>query len=151
MPIDRKLTEEEAALVAVWTRSSWSQTDDAYRATNVEGMVRGYAPDAISIPANHPAMHGHDEIRAWYGRRLGDYEMNAISDVDAIDIVGDIAVLVGTFRVTRRPEEGVAGLDHGGRWLSMLRRVDGRWCMWRDMDTPSPDADKYYSRLGRGK
>jgi ketosteroid isomerase-like protein len=150
MTIDRELTEKEAALVRTYTRSSWDASEDPYHSLDLNQMVLEYAPDAISIPAGHPAMHGHDEIRAWYARRTGDYEMHVISDVDAIDIVGDVAVLVGTFRVTRRPEKGVAGLDHGGRWLSVLRRVDGELRMWRDMDTPSPDADVFYDRLPRG-
>ena len=151
MPVDRDLTAEEAALVANWTRSSWSQNDDAYRALDLDRLVDIYTPDAISMPANHAAMRGHGEIRDWYAARVGDFEMNVVSDVDSIDIVGDVAVLVGTFRVTRRPEEDVAGLDHAGRWLSVLRRVEGTWRMWRDMDTPSPDADIYYRRLERGR
>jgi uncharacterized protein (TIGR02246 family) len=151
MAIDRKMTDEEAALVRSMTRSSWDGDADAYRDRDTERMVSHYAPDAISIPANHPAMRGHDEIRAWYQKRTGHYEMNAISEVDSIDIVGDVAVMIGIFRVTRKPEKGVAGLDHGGRWLAVLRKVDGEWRMWRDMDTPSPDADVFYDRLARGR
>ena len=103
------------------------------------------------MPCNHHALFGHDDIRSWYAKRTGEgYERNAISEVDSIDIVGDIAVVVGTFRVTRAPEEGVAALDHGGRYLSVMRKIDGEWRMWRDMDTPSPDADKYYEKQPRG-
>ena len=61
--------------------------------------------------------------------------------------MGELAVLTGVFRVTRAPQEDVAGLDHGGCWLAVLKNVDGRWKMWRDMDTPSPDADVLYGRL----
>jgi ketosteroid isomerase-like protein len=150
MAIDRELTEEEATLVRARTRSSWDSEDDPYRALDLDRLVDVYASDAISIPANHPAMRGHDEIRAWYARRTGNYEMNVVSEVDSIDIVGDVAVIVGIFRVTRRPEDGVAGLDHAGRWLSVLRKIDGKWKFWRDMDTPSPDADRLYHRLARG-
>jgi ketosteroid isomerase-like protein len=149
--IERQLTEEEAALVRAYTRSSWDAPDDPYHALDGGQMVAGYASDAISVPSGHAAMRGHDEIRAWYARRTGDHEMNVESDADAIDIVGDVAVLVGVFRVTRRPEQGVAGLDHAGRWLAVLRRIDGEWRMWRDMDTPSPDADVYYDRVPRGQ
>ena len=60
------------------------------------------------MPANHHYLRGHDEIRSWYAKRTGDYERNIETEVDAIDIVGDIAVVVGTFRVSRAPEEGVA-------------------------------------------
>ena len=151
MAIDRELTDEEAGLVQWMTRYSWTAADDSYRALDLDRLTDLYAPDAISIPAGHPAMRGHDEIRAWYAKRMGDYEMNAISEVDAIDIVGDVAVMVGIFRVTRRPEDGVAGLDHAGRWLAVLRKIDGEWRMWRDLDTPSPDADVLYHRLPRGQ
>ena len=84
-------------------------------------------------------------------RSTGDYEMNAISEVDSIDIVGDVAVLVGIFRVTRHAEDGVAGLDHAGRWLAVMKKVDGKWLMWRDIDTPSPDANVLYHRLPPGR
>jgi ketosteroid isomerase-like protein len=150
MAVDRDLTEEEASLVARMTRNSWEQPDDSYHVADLDQLVGLYASDAISIPANQPAMHGHDEIRQYYGRRTGDYEMHAVSEVESIDIVGDVAVLVGIFRITRRPEDGVAGLDHAGRWLAVMRKVDGVWKMWRDMDSPSPDADVLYHRLQRG-
>ncbi len=150
MAIDRELTDEEAALVRSRTRSSWASPDDPYRALDLDQLVAAYTPDAISIPSGHAALRGHDEIRAWYARRTGDYEMNVVSEADSADIVGDLAVMSGIFRVTRRPEDGVAGLDHAGRWLSVLRRVNGQWKMWRDMDTPSPDADVLYHRLARG-
>src|SRR5262245_48779255 len=71
MPLDRELTEEEADLVAAWTRSSWSQATDPYRARDLTQIVDGYAPDAISMPAGHPAMRGQEEIRDWYARRVG--------------------------------------------------------------------------------
>ena len=150
MAIDRELTEDETALVARMTRYSWHEEGDSYRAGDLDQLVSLYTTDAISIPAGHAALRGHDAIRAWYATRTGDHEMHAISEVDSVDIVGDVAVLTGIFRVTRRPEDGVAGLDHAGRWLAVMRRVDGEWKMWRDADTPSPDADVLYHKLARG-
>jgi ketosteroid isomerase-like protein len=151
MAIDRELTEAEQELVGRRARSSWESPDtNPYHQRDLSRLVDMYAPDAISMPANHPAMHGHEEILEWYARRTGDYEMNLVSEVDSVDIVGDVAVMTGIFRVSRAPEQGVAGLDHGGRWLSVLRKVDGKWKMWRDMDTPSPDADVFYGKLARG-
>jgi ketosteroid isomerase-like protein len=150
MVVDRELTDEEADLVARMTRNSWEQQDDSYHVADLDQLVGMYASDAISIPANQRAMHGHDDLRAYYERRTGDYEMHAVSEVESIDIVGDVAVLVGIFRITRRPEDGVAGLDHAGRWLAVMRKFDGEWKMWRDMDSPSPDADVLYQRLPRG-
>ena len=150
MKLERELTDEEAAMVEMGTRSSWGAAADAYRDRDLDQMVAYYCTDALSMPANHSALRGQDAIRAWYARRTGDYEMNSVSRVDTADIVGDIAVTAGIFRVTRRPEDGVAGLDHAGRFLTVMRRIDGQWRLWRDMDTPSPDADVLYHRLARG-
>jgi uncharacterized protein (TIGR02246 family) len=151
VPIDLdKLSPEERALAERMTRSSWHETQDSYRNRDLDGITALYAPDAISIPADHRAMYGHDEIRTWYAKRSGDYTTFIESEVDSVDIVGDLAIVVGVFRACRPAEEGVAGLDHGGRYLAVLKKIDGQWKMWRDMDTPSPDADKFYGKLARG-
>jgi ketosteroid isomerase-like protein len=150
MRIERQLTDEEQAMKDGMSTSSWGDDGVDYRDRDLDRIVGRYAPDAISMPATHHALQGHDEIRAWYAKRTGDYDMNVQAEVDSIDIVGDLAVVVGIFRVSRAPEEGVAGLDHAGRFLSVMRRIDGEWRMWRDMDTPSPDADAFYQRLPRG-
>jgi ketosteroid isomerase-like protein len=150
MAIDRDVTDEEAALIARMTRDSWSEQTDSYRSADLDQLTDLYTEDAISIPAGHEALRGHGEIRAWYALRTNGYEMNAISEVDSIDIIGEVAVLTGIFRVTRRPEQNVAGLDHSGRWLAVMRKVDGEWKMWRDADTPSPDADILYQELAKG-
>jgi ketosteroid isomerase-like protein len=143
---DRELTDEEAEMLENGRRSSWS----AYSGHALDAIVGRYAPDALSIPANHGALRGRDELRAWYERRVGDYEMTAVSQMDSVDIIGDLAITSGIFRVTRKPEDGVAGLDHGGRYLTVMKRIEGQWLLWRDMDTPSPDADVLYHRLARG-
>src|SRR4051812_14953287 len=101
MAIDRELTDEEAALVAMMTRYSWRQDTDSYHSGDLEQLAALYAPDALSMPANKPALWGREQIKAYYAARTGDYVMHAISEVDSIDIVGDIAVLAGIFRVTR--------------------------------------------------
>jgi ketosteroid isomerase-like protein len=133
------------------SQSSWQDDGVDYQERDLDRLVARYAPDAISIPANHHALWGHGDIRAWYARRTGgDYEMNVVARADSVDIVGDLAVAVGVFRVTRRPQEGVAGLDHAGRYLTVMRKIDGEWKLWRDMDTPSPDADVFYDQLPRG-
>jgi ketosteroid isomerase-like protein len=144
-------TPEEQAFLDRMNQSSWRDEGVDYNDRDLDRLVARYAADAISIPANHHALWGHEDIRAWYARRTGgDYEMNVEARADSVDIVGDIAIVVGVFRVTRSPKEGVAGLDHAGRYLMVMRKIDGEWKMWRDMDAPSPDADVFYDELPRG-
>ena len=131
-------------------RSSWDDDAHPYRRRDLDRIVARYAPDALSMPAGHSALRGRDEIRAWYARRLGDFDMHSTSEVQSVDVVGDLAITSGIFRVTRAPEPDVPALDHAGRFLSVMKRVDGEWLLWRDMDQPSPDADVFYGRLPRG-
>lgn len=151
MSLDSGMTDEEQAMRAMMQRSSWGAPTDDYSDADLDSLASRYAEDCISMPTNHGALHGRDEVRNWYARRTGgDWEMNVEARADRVDVIGDVAVIVGVFRVTRRPEQGVAGLDHGGRYLTVMRRVDGQWKLWRDMDTPSPDADVFYEGLPRG-
>lgn len=131
-------------------RSSWDTESHPYRRRDLDQIVARYAFDALSMPAGHAALRGREEIRAWYGRRLGDFDMHSTSEVQSVDVIGDLAITSGIFRVTRAPERDVSALDHAGRFLSVMKRVDGEWLLWRDMDQPSPDADVFYSRLPRG-
>ena len=151
MTNERPMTDEEQAMCDAMNTSSWTDETVDYKARDLDRLVDRYAPDAISIPANHACLFGHEDIRTWYAKRTGgDYEMNVVAKCERVDIVGDIAVAVGIFRVTRAPQDGVAGLDHAGRYLNVMRKIDGEWKMWRDADTPSPDADVLYDKLPRG-
>ena len=154
MPIDLdSLTPDERALAQKLTRSSWGQSGDAYKARDIDAMADHCEPDIISAPANRPALRSREDMRGWYAERMeGDYERNVETDVDGLDIVGDLAVVTGCFRVCRAPAQGVAGLEHAGRFLAVYRKGDdGEWRVWRDMDTPSPDADIFYGKLGRDR
>jgi len=152
MPIDLDtLTPEERELATVMKYSSWDLDDDAFQNHDHEIISAIYASDAISMPSDHAALRGHQEIQAFYKKRAGDFPLFVESDVDAVDIVGEVAVVTGIFRACRRAEKGVAAFDHGGRYLAVFRKVDGAWKFWRDMDCPSPDADVFYDRHGRDR
>lgn len=151
MPTDRnEMSVEERAIAERMTYSSWREKNDSFRDKDIDGVTARYAPDAISIPADHRIMIGHEQIRAWYSKRSGQYGTFIESEVDSVDVIDNLAIVVGVFRACRPAEQGVAGLDHGGRYLAVLKKIDGQWKMWRDMDTPSPDADKFYQKLPRG-
>ena len=152
MANERPMTDEERAMCDAMNTSSWTDESVDYRERDLDRLVDRYAPDAISMPANHACLFGHEDIRTWYAKRTGgDYDMNVVREVRARRHRrrrrGRGRHLP---RATRAPQEGVAGLDHAGRYLNVMRRIDGEWKMWRDADTPSPDADVLYDTLPRG-
>ena len=118
-------SEDEALIRARMTRSSFADRSDDYREADVGAIVQWYAPDAISMPAHHHALYGQDEIRDWYVKRTGHgHERNAISEVDSVDIVGDIAVVVG--HVPCDPCARGRGVGARSRWPLPRGDAQGR-------------------------
>jgi ketosteroid isomerase-like protein len=148
--MDRDLTEEEEKLVAdLRGEKNFFVLDDwnpQYRDKELDWAGR-YTRDGISIPQGQKYLKAYDELQAWFVKRQLGYTFNSQSQIDLCEIVGDVAVLYTRFRVTRLPEDGVAGTDRHGVWLAVLRREDGVWKIWRDMDTPSPEADVFFHKL----
>lgn len=146
MEMQTEWTEEEEALRKLFTVDSWGAGDDsAYSQADAEGASIGFfTEDAISCAAGHPAMVGHPVLHAWHHRRVDGYKMNVATICQYVNIVGDLAVTGGVFRISRSPEDGVPAVEHAGRWLNVLKRVEDGWRTWRDMDTPSPDAEVLY-------
>jgi ketosteroid isomerase-like protein len=139
-------TQEELELKKRFTVNTYGGDKTAYSESDVEGASIDYfTSDAISCAAGHPAMVGHDVLRAWHERRVRGYNMNVATRCQHANIVGDIAIVGGIFRISRDPMEGVPAVEHAGRWLSVLKKIDGQWLTWRDMDTPSADAEELYS------
>lgn len=143
------MNAEEQELARRLSRSSWRDADARYAAPEQRDFNASHTANAISMPANHAALRGREAIVAWYADRSSTRRMNVQIEVSDVDIVGDLAIVVATFRVTRDPEEGVAAIDHAGNWLAVFKREDDVWKLWRDMDTNSPDGDHWYSAIKR--
>jgi ketosteroid isomerase-like protein len=144
--LDASATAEARALAERLTRSTWQDPNAAYGARD---FATTHTADAIAMPANHAAQRGRDAIAAWYAKRSAGRRMHVQVDVNTVDIIGDLAIVVATFRVARDPEEAVAAVDHAGNWLAVFKREDGDWKLWRDMDTNSPDGDHWYTECKR--
>jgi ketosteroid isomerase-like protein len=145
MEFQTNWTAEEEALRKRFTVNSYAGGSTPYSKSDVDGAsVDYFTSDAISCAAGHPAMVGHAVLRAWHERRVGGYRMNVQTQCQHANIVGELAVVGGIFRISRDAQDGVPAMEHGGRWLTVLKRVDGQWKTWRDMDTPSPDAEALY-------
>jgi ketosteroid isomerase-like protein len=147
MDMQTEWTDEELALKERFTVNTYPGKErTAYSSSDAEGASVGYfTSDAISCAAGHPAMVGHDMLRAWHDRRVTGYNMNVATKAQHVNIVGDVAIVGGIFRISRDAQDGVPAVEHAGRWLSVLKKVDGKWLTWRDMDTPSPDAEELFT------
>ena len=81
MANERPMTDEERAMCDAMNTSSWTDESVDYRERDLDRLVDRYAPDAISMPANHACLFGHEDIRTWYAKRTGgDYDMNVVRE-----------------------------------------------------------------------
>ena len=147
MEMQTDWTPDELALKERFTINTYKSAEGAtgYGGNDPEEASVGYfTQDAISCAAGHPAMVGHDVLLAWHKQRMGGYHMRVHTICQHANIVGELAIIGGVFRISRDAQDGVPGVEHGGRWLSVLKKVDGQWLTWRDMDTPSADAEVLY-------
>ncbi len=147
MEMQTHWTVEELELKERYSHNTYKSAEGAigYGGNDPKAASVGhFTEDAISCAAGHPVMVGHDVLLAWHKRRMHGYNMRVQTKCQHANIVGELAIVGGIFRISRDAQDGVPGVEHGGRWLSVLKKVDGNWLTWRDMDTPSSDAKELY-------
>ena len=115
---------------------------DAYNAGDVERMVGLYADDAVLMAPHAPVARGRDAIRSYLKSDLAAAKAAGIQLVPgdaAAGVTGDIGWESGSYSVV---DSASKALDTGS-YLSVARKVDGRWLLIRDIynsDRPLPAA-----------
>lgn len=111
----------------------------AVRASDWLGMAATYAPDAILMPPNMPAVTGREAIFDWFGA----FPPLVAMDIENVEVEGccDLAYVRGTYRLEAKLPDG-ASLREKGKFLEIHRRQpDGKWLKSHDMfssDAPAP-------------
>jgi uncharacterized protein (TIGR02246 family) len=110
-------------------RATARSMDSAYAAAsnagNVEGMMAGYAPDAMVLPPNMPMAHGTEQIRRMstgMAAVKGTLQLNQETAGGA----GDFMYTTGTYHYQSPPAE--TGAVEDGKYLEVFERgADGKW------------------------
>ena len=130
-------TAEDRAKMAEVSR----QWLDSYANGDLDGIMALMHPDSIVMPHNQPTSTGLEEVRAFFGSRIGRPGVSFVDNLEEIRINGSWALVLGTFVVKVTPEEGADPVVvHNGRYLVVYEKVDGEWLMLRDMDNLDPVA-----------
>ena len=115
--------------------------NDNYAAGDAAAIVALYADDAVVLAPGYATASGRDAIRTLMeadvaGTKAAGISLN-ISPESTVEMSGDVAWQTGTFTVT---DASGAQVDTG-KFLSVLRKKDGKWSLIRDAwnsDTPPP-------------
>jgi uncharacterized protein (TIGR02246 family) len=122
-------------------RRANSQLSADVRAGNAQAIVDNfYAPDAIAMAPNLPALHGHDAIRAFWTGFLGNGAIElALTSDHVTQSCSDLAVENGRYDLTITPKGGQAIHDNG-KYVVVWKKAGGRW--WAAEDIFNSDMPK---------
>jgi uncharacterized protein (TIGR02246 family) len=89
--------------------------------------------DAVFLRAQHPAMRGRAAFAAQFQKAIEQLRIEATSNVQEIDISGDMAYCWNELSVTMTPLKGGTSMQHTGPVLTIFRKkADGSWVLSRD-------------------
>jgi uncharacterized protein (TIGR02246 family) len=100
----------------------------AAKAGDIEGLVKLYAPTAVTYMPDEMKAKGTAEIRASFQKFLGASnvkEMTLTQDFESTS--GNLAASSGTFSMTVEPKAGGAAQTLEGRYSSVAVKKNGKW------------------------
>ncbi|MEJ2336635.1 MAG: DUF4440 domain-containing protein [Gemmatimonadales bacterium] len=117
---------------------------EAVSAGDVDGMMIGYAEDAVQMPPNEPALTGKAAIRARSQANADQYEMALENPAAEILVKGDWAILRGTYVFSGTPKADGEPIQDTGKYLvTWHRQPDGSWLVAHEIwnsNNPPPEG-----------
>jgi uncharacterized protein (TIGR02246 family) len=112
-------------LIDHWTRAS--------AAGDISTILSLMDEDAVFLRAGHPPMRGREAFAAQFKQAIDQVRIEAVSDVQEIDVSGNMAYCWNELSVTMTPLKGGPPMRHTGPVLTIFRKkADGRWVLSRD-------------------
>jgi uncharacterized protein (TIGR02246 family) len=115
-------------LVATWISAS--------KAGDTQKVLSLMADDVVFLVPGQPPMRKRDFAAGQAA--LAQLEFEAKSDIQEIEITGDRAYVWTRLAVTMTPKGGGASVKRAGHTLSILRKQNGAWVIYRDANLLAP-------------
>jgi uncharacterized protein (TIGR02246 family) len=126
-----------AAITAVF-----AEFDAAMAAGDQDRMLALYADDVVAMPPDMPPHVGVEALRASMEGYFDQYTFELTSQVEEVQVAGDIAFAVVSWSDAVTPKAGGEVVRSQGMWLVVLQRqADGSWKSWREMYSTYEPAD----------
>jgi uncharacterized protein (TIGR02246 family) len=112
-------------LIDNWTRAS--------AAGDTSKILLLMDEDAVFLRAAQPPMRGREAFAAQFQKAIEQVRIEATSDIQEIDVSGDMAYCWNELSVTMTASKGGTPMRHSGPVLTIFRRkADGSWVLSRD-------------------
>ncbi len=98
-------------------------------ARDIDKLVTLFTEDGRSMMPFHPAFQGKPALRQMFEMAFQQYDQkNLRVDTTAVEVSGDFALSLGTFKVNIKLPNGKR-IDDQGKWLVTMRRAGNTWKM----------------------
>ena len=122
MPDDKQQIRD---LVETWGRAS--------AAGDLEKILSLMDEDAVFLRAEHRPMRGREAFAAQFQKAIEQVRIEAASNVQEIEVSGDMAYCWNELSVTMTPLKDGTPMRRTGPVLTIFRKkADGRWVLSRD-------------------
>jgi uncharacterized protein (TIGR02246 family) len=96
--------------------------------------------DAVFLVAGRPPMRGREEFAAQFKTVIEQFRIDVTSDIQEIEISGDLAYCWNKLSVTMTPWQGGKPNRRTGPVLTIFRKKEsGNWVLFRDANLLSED------------
>ena len=116
-------------LIGTWLSAS--------KAGDTETVLGLMSDEVVFLVCGRPPMRGKKEFAASQGA-LKDVEMDGVSEIQEVMVLGDWAYVWTHLTVDFRPRAGGVAQKRAGNTLSILRKHDGKWLLVRDANMLAP-------------
>ena len=117
--------DQQAEVAAI--RALSRQWLAAVNAQDLEACLEFYAPDAVEMQPNAPAIVGLPAIREWFETGLLQPGISNFFEPDTIEVAasGDLAYDRGTYRFAMETPGG--RVEDAGKYLMIWKKIGGEW------------------------
>jgi uncharacterized protein (TIGR02246 family) len=111
----------------------------ATRAGDVDTVLTLMSPDVVFLVPGQPPMQGRDAFAKVLRSLLADNVIESSSEIDEIEVSGDMAYSRSRLSVTVTSKHGGTPVLRNGHTLSILRKDSaGKWLLTRDANLLIP-------------
>ncbi len=122
-------------LIDNWNRAS--------AAADISKILSLMNEDAVFLRAGHPPMRGRQAFAAQFQKAIEHVRIEATSNVQEIEVSGNMAYCWNELSVTMTPLKGGSPMRHTGPVLTIFRKkADGTWVLSRDANLLAESAGK---------
>ncbi len=106
--------------------------DDTFRTGQAQDVIDIFAEGCSALIHHQATIEGREAVGEAFQRFFGMFEVSVYEpEYDVVDVKGDQAYVLGSFRQVLQPREGGSTVQIFGRVVLFWQRIGGEWLMTR--------------------